>query len=87
MNTDARTGKIIEEIYKKNECWTWYDDWEFFREESFIKYGSADQAHRHGHNFPINMINVNIPEREKKTIRDKWIFQIKDMLGIRTRKK
>ncbi len=83
LKTDVRAGKIIEEIYKKNECWTWYDDWEFFREESFIKYGSADQPYQYGHNFPINMINVNIPEEKKKTIRDKFIFEIKKMFGIR----
>jgi len=77
LKTDAETEKIIEDIYKKNGCWTWYDDWECFSEESFIKYGHVDQPYRYGHNFPINIINVDIPKRNKKTIRDRLVIKIK----------
>jgi hypothetical protein len=27
----------IKQLYMKNYVWTWYDDWEWFKEETFIK--------------------------------------------------
>ena len=60
-----KTNKIlsdqIKRIYKKNGCWTWYDDWKWFDEESFIKDNQLENGtYKYGHMFPLNLINVDI---------------------------
>ena len=37
FNTNNDLINDIKKLYMKNYVWTWYDDWEWFREESFIK--------------------------------------------------
>lgn len=57
----------IIKLYKKNGCWTWYDDWECFNEESFIKEKTVDDTEKkYGHIFPINMINVDFTKESKE---------------------
>jgi len=61
-----KTNKILSDqikgIYKRNGCWTWYDDWKWFDEESFIKDNQLEnKTSNYGHMFPLNMINVDIP--------------------------
>ena len=56
-----KTNKVMAEtvmaIYKKHNCWTWYDDWEWFNEESFMKDTKhPDEVKPYGHIFPLNMI-------------------------------
>jgi len=37
LETNKILANTIKDVYKKNECWTWYADWEWFNEESFMK--------------------------------------------------
>jgi hypothetical protein len=60
-----KTNKIfsnnIKRLYQKNGCWTWYDDWVWFDQESFIKDKQLDNGnYKYGHMFPLNLINVKI---------------------------
>jgi LmbE family N-acetylglucosaminyl deacetylase len=57
--TNKELAKNIMELYKKNDCWTWYDHWEWFNEESFMK----DEIEKEitegcGRIFPLNMIKM-----------------------------
>ncbi len=66
-----KTNKIlsgnIKKLYEKNECWTWYDDWEWLNEETFIKDTIFHEAiKKYGHMLPINLINVKLPTESRK---------------------
>lgn len=37
LETNKILANTIKDLYKKNECWTWYADWVWFNEESFMK--------------------------------------------------
>jgi hypothetical protein len=77
-----KTNKIlsdhIKRIYQKNGCWTWYDDWKWFDEESFIKDNQPENGVcKYGHMFPLNLINVKISNGlEKKPDRKHRLFRL-----------
>lgn len=61
-----KTNKIlsheIEKIYKKNGCWTWFEDWVWFNEEAFMKDEDLKTDNKiYGHIFPLNMIKKDFP--------------------------
>jgi LmbE family N-acetylglucosaminyl deacetylase len=58
--TNIELASRIAALYKKHKCWTWYGNYQWFREESFMN--EADLTHTRdecGHLFPINFIRVN----------------------------
>lgn len=59
LKTNKTAGRTAKDVYKKNGCWTWYGDWEWFNEESFMKDrdGTGGDA-SYGHIFPLNMIKM-----------------------------
>src|SRR6185437_8221613 len=62
FETDKALARDIRDIYKRNKCWTWYDHWEWYNEESFIKERDLEQGDRMvGNLFPINLIKVSLP--------------------------
>ncbi len=68
-----RTNKLLEEqikeLYKRNGCWTWYDYWEWFNEESFMKDRNRifeEEINEYGHIFPLNMIKVELPVKSNR---------------------
>lgn len=66
-----KTNKIltnhIESIYKKNGCWTWYEDWKWFNEESFMKDRKFEEKTKLcGHIFPLNMIKLEHPNKSMR---------------------
>jgi LmbE family N-acetylglucosaminyl deacetylase len=67
LQTNKTLGKQAMDIYKKNNCWTWYDDWEWFNEESFMKDRDVDgEVKKYGHIFPANIIKFShYPEGER----------------------
>lgn len=61
--TNKQLAISIAEIYKRNKCWTWYDDYEWCEEETFIKAIDAnDGKGRYGSLFPVNVINVRVEQ-------------------------
>lgn len=70
MKTNRPLAQEIESLYKKNGCWTWYDDWKWLNEESFIMYKRPDERNKiNGRILPINMINVEYPGKSKRKSR------------------
>lgn len=64
LNTNKALSNEIISLYKKNECWTWYDNWQCFDTESFIKDDKESvQNQKYGHNFPLNLISVEIDQK------------------------
>ncbi|TVL99225.1 MAG: hypothetical protein CV087_18845 [Candidatus Brocadia sp. WS118] len=59
LKTNKTLADSVKNLYKKNGCWTWYDDWEWFNEESFIEdKSSQERYYTYGHIFPLNLIRV-----------------------------
>jgi hypothetical protein len=40
LETNLDLADYITCLYRKNACWTWYDDWQAFRDESFLESSS-----------------------------------------------
>lgn len=59
--TNTRLAESIAEIYKRNECWTWYDDYEWCDQETFIQdIDTLDKKGKCGKLLNINMIDVGV---------------------------
>jgi LmbE family N-acetylglucosaminyl deacetylase len=85
--TDTALAETIRNLYRKNGGWTWYDDWEWFNEESFMKDNYPKNMlknsgpKRYGHIFPVNIIKVAIPheqDEKSRTCRFSFIRRLVD---------
>lgn len=61
-----KTNKELAEdcmhIYKNNDCWTWYDDYQWFNEEYYMLDAHLTaKMHEYGHLFPLNMLKIEAP--------------------------
>ena len=62
FETNRVLTTAVTNIYKRNKCWTWFDDWECFEEELFLKERAFEEGEeRTGRLFPTNLIRVNPP--------------------------
>lgn len=59
FNTNPELIKQISDLYKQHGCWTWYNDYEWFKSESFMRDRDMNSALAYGHAFPINFIKTN----------------------------
>lgn len=80
-----KTNKIISydiaELYKKNGCWTWYDDYKWPNEESFIKDNIDEEDKKaYGNIFPLNMINVKNEQIVNKSTPKNIFSKLKEKL-------
>lgn len=81
LKTNITMSNNIKRLYKKNGCWTWYDDWKWFSEESFMKDGNiVKSSKKYGHIFPVNMIKEELPS-------NRFHKAIRALSGIRVKKK
>jgi len=77
LKTNKLLSKQIMDIYKKNNCWTWFDEYEWFNEECFIsnselRASSVDE----GHMFPFNVIKLDLGVEEDLTLYRRIINKI-----------
>jgi len=79
--TNKFLTKSIKAIYEKNQCWTWYKDWEWLDEEILIKEKNTDSKKEiFNHTLPMNFIKVRHQDkRNKKHVFDK-ILRLKNKL-------
>ncbi len=50
----------VTNLYKRNKCWSWFDDWECFMEEVFLKERGFEEGEEGpGRLFPTNLIRLN----------------------------
>jgi len=67
FQTNKQLSKTIKDLYQNNGCWTWYDDWEWFEEESFIRDSlSSNAVEKYGRLFPLNLLKVKIKKKSRK---------------------
>lgn len=68
FKTNKVLANSIKDLYKKNGCWTWYDDWEWLDEESFMKDKTLEErTENFGNIFPLNFITVEPIKPKRRT--------------------
>lgn len=88
-DTNKALARTVTEIYKKNNCWTWHNDWEGFKQETFIKETSQPESKSRGRQFPINFIKVGASSAPPSMIRrtvGKVVKDISHTLGVEVTK-
>jgi LmbE family N-acetylglucosaminyl deacetylase len=66
LSTGKAFATEVRNLYFHHGCWTWYDDYEWFNEESFIRdNGAARQEGGHGHYFPLNVVKIKVVENDE----------------------
>ena len=79
FNTKYELANNIKLLYLKNKCWTWYSDWKWFKEESFIRDASINsRTNKSGKTIPLNFIYVELfkPAEAKSNIMKRVIKKI-----------
>jgi LmbE family N-acetylglucosaminyl deacetylase len=72
----------VKDIYKRFDCWTWYDNSEWFDEESFVKDGVLEEKDiKKGQIIPLNFIKV-APRNQPKKKTDNFHLIISKILRI-----
>lgn len=67
LQTNKELSARIQRLYQKHKCWTWYDDWQWFEEETFLsKPAAAENAMGSGRTVPMNFIRVPVPEKQAR---------------------
>lgn len=72
FETNANLTNDIKMLYTRNNCWTWYDDWECFEVEAFIRDDSASGSNDSSKNVPVNFMTVKaarLSEEPDNTVR------------------
>lgn len=60
-------GERIKQLYQKYSCWTWYEEWNWSLQESFIQHKDAKKKKiDHGKVVPINLIEKKPPLKKRK---------------------
>lgn len=58
--TNPELAGRLKELYERHGCWTWYDDYQWFKEEAVMPDRAlAAKGVSHGHIFPINMLKTD----------------------------
>lgn len=59
LKTDKLLAESIADIYKRNDCWTWYGDYEWCDNETFIRdTDTVTVDKKYGTLLPINLLAV-----------------------------
>lgn len=67
LETNRLLTTDVQRVYERNKCWTWYDGWECFKEDVFIKERVLQEAGNwRGRLFPVNLIKVGVPPVQKR---------------------
>jgi LmbE family N-acetylglucosaminyl deacetylase len=79
MKTDKALAESIAGLYKRNECWTWYTDYEWCDHETFVlDIDHAEQRGLKGSVLSLNMIDVGVgPVVKNKTRQQSLRLRIK----------
>lgn len=67
LPTNVALAGELQALYKRNNCWTWYNDYQWFREECFMKAAAHAAMAPCGHMFPLNIIKTDFALRPPRT--------------------
>lgn len=75
FKTNKALFNDIKDIYKRFDCWTWYDNSEWFDEESFVKDEMLEEKDiKPGQIIPLNFIKVAHNNKPKKKMNNFHLF-------------
>jgi hypothetical protein len=81
--TDKEIAQEIAEIYKRNACWTWYDDYAWPDTESFVVDQEPSQGTQHyGDGMSLNFIKIEPPAKPSSPLRRR-LTRLRARLRIR----
>jgi hypothetical protein len=87
LPTNKRLAETIMSLYQRNSCWTWYENYRWFEEESFVLMGDTREfLVATGHLFPMNMLQVTMPATRTQTTRGSWVSRARKSAGSIKRK-
>jgi LmbE family N-acetylglucosaminyl deacetylase len=87
VETDQELGRSLMQLYQRNHCWTWYDDYAWFTHECFMLFNRDEvNARSPGHIFPLNFIKVGVPRGREDgpqfiAIARKMVRQLRRLTG------
>ncbi len=82
LETNRQLAAEIRDIYKKNNCWTWYSDWNWMNRETFFNLQKATNPDRiFGVGFPLNLIKVEPLEIDSRYLQSK-LKRLKDFFHL-----
>lgn len=58
FSTNKWLAAELKNLYQKYNCWTWYPDWIWFEQESFVRFDTKNLHREFSHWFPLNMIRI-----------------------------
>jgi len=70
LTANIKLAQKIADIFRSNDCWTWYEDYQWFDSECLMRnapFEAQSEPLPYGHIFPVNYIKINI-ESEKKAL-------------------
>jgi len=65
LETNTNMANKLLELYKSNSCWTWYNNYQWFKQESFMQMSlNNDIQIPYGQIFPLNIIKTDFDKKE-----------------------
>lgn len=61
FDTNRILAHEIKDLYRRNNCWTWHNNWDWLPKESFIRELTVADAKTCSRPFPTNRISVTPP--------------------------
>lgn len=56
---DKKYAEEVADVYRKYDCWTWSDEWQWFNEECFMQAPSQQSnATAQSHLMPLNLFSI-----------------------------
>lgn len=79
FKTNKRLAELVAGMYKQNNCWTWYNDYQWCDEEVFIRsINTTAEKGRCGKSLPLQLIDVGVDQPPvQKSIVEKLILKIR----------
>jgi hypothetical protein len=66
LKTRPELGKRVQEIYSRNNCWTWFLDYQWPESEGFLLWeGDGLNTSKAGAVFPMNAVRIELPPIQK----------------------
>lgn len=81
---DRQFVAVVRDLYRRYNCWTWFEDFEWFNEESFLKdRGMEYRESGHGRYFPLNVVRMGpIGTAAQPGKREQLLRMLARMLGL-----